>query len=363
VRYISLFSGIEAASVAWKPLGWEAVAFSEVDRFSCAVLAHRYPDVPNLGDICEIDWTPFHGSVDVIVGGSPCQSFSVAGDRKGLDDKRGNLMFEWIRAVREISPTWAVWENVPGVLSSNKGRDFGAFLGALEKLGYGFAYRILDSQFFRVAQRRRRVFVVAHAGGEWRSCAAVLFEPTSLFGDFKSSKEAREAIAKDTGCGIEGTVYPEVARTLTRRYDGSPCIDRGPNVVTYTVNGNIGERGSSVPAVCLQQSSGTRGFSVSDDVSPTLRGSCQTIVMESSQTNATVSVGVSPTLTASHDQPIVFDTTSVTNKVCGSNPKPGDPCHTLTAGAHPPLCISNPDGKEKGGAGVRQHIVRRLTPL
>jgi len=172
VRYISLFSGIEAASVAWHPLGWEPVAFAEIEPFPSAVLAHHYPDVPNLGDITTVDWSAYAG-VDVLVGGSPCQSFSVAGLRRGLADPRGNLALEYLRAVDAVRPRWVVWENVPGVLSVDGGRAFGAFLGGLAELGYGFAYRVLDAQYVRVQshtravpQRRRRVFDDDEGGDE-----------------------------------------------------------------------------------------------------------------------------------------------------------------------------------------------------
>lgn len=120
MRYISLFSGIEAASVAWEPLGWEPLAFSEIEPFPCALLEQRFPAVPNLGDITRIDWSPYRGTADVIVGGSPCQSFSIAGTREGLKGQSG-LMFEFIRAVREVLPRYFVWENVPGALSSEGG--------------------------------------------------------------------------------------------------------------------------------------------------------------------------------------------------------------------------------------------------
>ena len=120
MRYVSLFSGIEAASVAWGPLGWEPVAFSEIEPFCCRVLEERFPEVPNLGDVSAIDWSGYEGSVDVVVGGSPCQAFSIAGRREGLLDSRGRLMLEYVRAVREIRPRWVLWENVPGVLSQAK---------------------------------------------------------------------------------------------------------------------------------------------------------------------------------------------------------------------------------------------------
>lgn len=166
MRYISLFSGIEAATVAWEPLGWEPLAFCEIEDFPSAVLAHHYPDVPNLGDITKVNWKDViekHGRPDVVVGGSPCQSFSVAGGRASLDGE-SRLMFEYIRALREVRPAWFLWENVPGVLNT---RDdaFAQLLREVQDIGYGsVAWRVLDAQFFGVAQRRRRVFLVGHLG-------------------------------------------------------------------------------------------------------------------------------------------------------------------------------------------------------
>ena len=195
MKYLSLCSGIEAATVAWHPLGWEAVAYSEIERFPSEVLAHHYPNTPNLGDMTKFkEWTNV-SDVDLLVGGTPCQSFSVAGLRKGLDDPRGNLMLTYLAIADKYRPRWLVWENVPGVLSSNGGKDFGVFLGALGELGYGFAYRVLDAQYFGVAQRRRRVFVVGYLG-DWRRAAAVLFERHSLSGNPAPSRKKREYPAK-----------------------------------------------------------------------------------------------------------------------------------------------------------------------
>ena len=152
MRYVSLFSGIEAASVAWQPLGWEAVAFAEIDPFASAVLAERFPNVPNLGDVCKIDWEEIierYGPIDVICGGSPCQSFSIAGGRESLDGE-SRLMFEYIRAVQDVRPRWYVWENVPGVLNT-KDDAFGCFLDQMDEIGYSTAWRVLDAQFFGVA--------------------------------------------------------------------------------------------------------------------------------------------------------------------------------------------------------------------
>jgi DNA (cytosine-5)-methyltransferase 1 len=204
VRYLSVCSGIEAATVAWHPLGWEAAAFAEIEAFPAAVLAHHYPAVPNYGDMTKHkEWDL--GAIDLLVGGTPCQSFSVAGLRKGLDDPRGNLMLTYLAIADQRRPRWLVWENVPGVLSSNGGKDFGTFLGALAELGYGFAYRVLDAQFFGVAQRRRRVFVVGYLG-DWRPAAAVLFERESLRGDTAPSRKAGQKFAADFVPSVAGSL-------------------------------------------------------------------------------------------------------------------------------------------------------------
>ncbi len=188
--YGSVCSGIEAATVAAHPLGWRPAFFSEIEAFPRAVLQHHYPQVPLHGDFTTIRAGEY-AAIDVLVGGTPCQSFSVAGLRGGLDDDRGNLALEYLRLADRLRPRWLVWENVPGVLSSNGGRDFGSILGGLGELGYGFAYRVLDAQFFGLAQRRRRVFVVGYLG-DWRRAAAVLLERHSLSGNPAPSREARE---------------------------------------------------------------------------------------------------------------------------------------------------------------------------
>ncbi len=176
--YGSVCSGIEAASVAWHPLGWRASFLSEIEAFPRSVLAHHYPETPLHGDFTTISAGQYE-PIDLLVGGTPCQSFSIAGLRGGMGDGRGNLALEYLKLADRLRPRWLVWENVPGVLSTNGGRDFGSILGGMVELGYGFAYRVLDAQFFGVAQRRRRVFVVGYAG-DWRRAAAVLFERESL---------------------------------------------------------------------------------------------------------------------------------------------------------------------------------------
>jgi DNA (cytosine-5)-methyltransferase 1 len=208
MNYLSVCSGIEAATVAWHPLGWHAVGYSEIEPFPCAVLKHHYPSVPNHGDMTQHQGWPHETAVDLLVGGTPCQAFSVAGLRQGLADPRGNLTLVFLGIVAGYRPRWVVWENVPGVLSEKTGA-FGTFLGGLAKLGYGWAYRVLDAQYFGVAQRRRRVFVVGHLG-DWHRAAAVLFERESLSGNPPPRREKREGTAAGTTTGTLGSSHGNV---------------------------------------------------------------------------------------------------------------------------------------------------------
>jgi DNA (cytosine-5)-methyltransferase 1 len=253
IKFLSVCSGIEAASEAWGPLGWRAAALAEIDPFACYLLHHRHgagrplfmPDpaaanrlkdqrarkaalkavsalpeagvVPNFGDLEAFRKWP-DATIDLLVGGTPCQSFSVAGLRKGLDDPRGNLALVYLAIAERYRPRWIVWENVPGVLSSNRGRDFGAFLGALGELGYGWDYRVLDAQYIRtrrfpgaVPQRRRRVFVIGYLGS-WQRAAAVLFDAESLRGNSPPRREAGQGTAptisaRPSGGGGLGTDF------------------------------------------------------------------------------------------------------------------------------------------------------------
>jgi DNA (cytosine-5)-methyltransferase 1 len=231
MKFGSVCSGIEAASVAWHPLGWEAAWLSEIEPFPCALLAHHYPSVPNLGNMTSLPDRIRSGEVeapDLFCGGTPCQAFSVAGLRHSLDDARGNLSLTFceiadaIDSVRTI-PSVVFWENVPGVLNT-KDNAFGCFLGALAGeddalippggrwANAGFvdgakravAWRILDAQYFGVAQRRRRVFVVASARDDFDP-AAVLFEFDGVRRDTAPSREKRQEVAGTiTRCAFSG---------------------------------------------------------------------------------------------------------------------------------------------------------------
>jgi DNA (cytosine-5)-methyltransferase 1 len=251
MRYLSVCSGIEAVSVAWQPLGWRPVMFAEIDPFCCWLLRSRYRasrpvfmlsphdatdrkeakrsaaairnvvalpadgEVINAGDFTKIGAEDV-GAIDLLAGGTPCQSFSIAGKRAGLDDPRGNLTIEFARLADRLRPPWLVWENVPGVLSIDDGRTFGAFLGLLVQLGYGVAYRILNAQHFGVPQRRRRVFVVGCLGS-WRGAAAVLLDQHGLSGHPPPRREARQGAAGGVEVGPDGG----------RLTDTAPTIDRG----------------------------------------------------------------------------------------------------------------------------------------
>ena len=196
---------MEAATVAWHHMGWTPVGFSEIEPFPSQILKHHYPTIPNYGDLTKFkEWNIQPGSVNLLVGGTPCQAFSVAGLRKGLDDSRGNLALTFLALADHLRPKYILWENVPGVLSSNKGRDFASFIGALAQLGYGFAWRVCDAQYFGVPQRRKRVFLIAIEGaGNWRTAAEILFERKSLCGDIEESDQKGESITSDAGTSVE----------------------------------------------------------------------------------------------------------------------------------------------------------------
>lgn len=187
----TLCSGIEGAAVAAEPLDWRHAYCAEVDPFCCKLLQTHYPEVPNLGDILRSDCPP----VDVIIAGTPCQSFSVnTAGRGGLADPRGQLALRFVEILRESCPRWFVWENVPGVLSANRGRDFGAFCDAVAELGYSIAWRVLNATGFGVPQRRRRVFVVGHCSDFWQRPAAVLFDPEARQVDAGQARKGRAGV-------------------------------------------------------------------------------------------------------------------------------------------------------------------------
>ena len=233
MKYLSLFSGVGSEAIAWSHLSWECVANAETDSHASAVLKYHHPNTPNLGDVTRVNWEKYKGQVDLLIGGSPCQAFSLAGLRKGLDDERGNLALEYCHAVRTIKPRFFIWENVPGVLS-DKTNAFGSLLAGLlgedspllptksekwENAGFfigeecAIAYRVLNSQYFGVPQRRRRIYLL---GMYFRDCgglhtahwgdlsklagipAAILFEPESEGWDSKESEKSQSPNSRAT---------------------------------------------------------------------------------------------------------------------------------------------------------------------
>lgn len=201
MTYLSVCSGIEAVSVAWESLGFKPIGFSEIEPFPCELLKQKYPNVKNYGDITQYEkWNI--GQFDILAGGTPCQSFSIAGKRGGTADERGALMYAYLGIVEAYRPRWIIWENVPGVLSSNSGYDFTSFLAGLEKCGYGWAYRVLDAQYFGVPQRRRRVFVVGHSDNRTDLAAKVLFEQQGVCGNIAAGSETQKEATAVIGKGI-----------------------------------------------------------------------------------------------------------------------------------------------------------------
>jgi DNA (cytosine-5)-methyltransferase 1 len=292
---MTVCSGIGAPEVSAPWIDWRYQ--SEIEAFPSAVLAHRFPDAVNLGDMTRFQEWP-DATVDVLCGGTPCQSFSVAGLRKGLDDPRGDLMLTFLAIARRYRPRWIVWENVVGVLSSNGGRDFGTFLGGLGECGFGFAYRVLDAQYTRahgfpraVPQRRRRVFVVGYLG-DWRRAAAVLFDGESLRGNPPPRREAQQSLASRTSRGADGS-----------------CA-----VIAY---------GIQAGALRENPDSGPDGVGVQEGHAYTLEARAEV-------------------------QAVAFDPNQVTSKANRSIPR-GDVLHTLPATAAPPHLAS-------------PWAVRRLTP-
>lgn len=323
IRYGSVCSGIEAATAAWHPLIWQPQFFSEIEAAPRAVLSHHYPEVPLHGDFTTIQDGQY-GAIDLLVGGTPCQSFSVAGLRGGLADDRGNLALQYLRLAQRLRPRWLVWENVPGVLSSAGGRDFGAILGGMVELGYGFAYRVLDAQYVRVdgfgravPQRRRRVFVVGHLG-DWRRAAAVLLERASLRGDLAPRRDAGAGTAVGALAGTspgggwrlgadEAAAGQLVAHSLRGEgFDASEDgTGRGTPIVPVAFGGND-----------------TRGpISVATAVNAH-GGPCGRMDFES-------------------ETFIAFDTTQIISAANRCNPQAGDPCRPLAAGAHTPAIAFN----------------------
>lgn len=392
LRFGSFCSGIGAPEAAWVPLGWTPQFFAEIEPFPCAVLAHHYPEVPNFGDMTAIDPAQLPDA-DCWVAGTPCQAFSVAGLRGSLSDERGNLTLHFVKLIHARNPRIVVWENVPGVLSTQD-NAFGCFLAGLvgeaEPLVCGegswpdagmvagpvrsAAWRILDAQYFGLAQRRRRVFVVSFRTGDRLNPGAVLFEPESLRRDTPPSREAGARVA---GCFA--------ARTGGGGGFGKDFESDGGLVPAYQCHGsNVGPMGhlragngneaGGVPflPVPIDMRQASRGATMTNNRG---EGACSggapgTGIGEPGDPAPSVSLSHPPAVAAyftprvirnshtsnqvgikdgdvvdclSTDGPgaIAFDTTQITSDKNFSSPKPGDPCHPLSESAHPPAVAFN----------------------
>ncbi len=358
MRYLSVCSGIEAASVAWHHLGWQPVGFSEIEPFPAAVLAHRFPNIPNFGDMTQHEQWPLRpGSIDLLVGGTPCQSYSVAGLRQGLADPRGSLMLTYLAIADRLRPKWIVWENVPGVLSSNGGRDFGTFLGSLVQLGYGFAYRVLDAQYVRVGgwpravpQRRRRVFVVG-CSGDWAAAGEVL----ALAEGLQRNLEARRAKGKGVAADSQGGVARCITTGEMKRQDYETCTMIAQPTAYRWQNDRDGLQQDDAVAA-LRASQGASGFHEMNhpviaqpvpfrDVSPTLTSRMQG------------SSGWAPVNEDAHlvGQPVPYDLFQITAPVNRQNRAPGDPCHTLAKDNAAHAAVAHAFYSTGGTHGVNQH--------
>lgn len=305
MRYLSVCSGIEAATVAWHPLGWTPLAFAEIAKFPRKVLAHHYPDVPLYGDFTLLRDQPWIGQADVLIGGTPCQSFSVAGLRGGLSDARGNLTLEFVRLANAVDdlrphddPATIVWENVPGVLSS-RDNAFGALLAGLGGCdapivntggwpGAGVvagprrivAWRVLDAQFFGVAQRRRRVFVLAVGRaapcGGWSAADALLPIESSLQRDLAESRATRKGTPRNAATGANPNDRAVGTMTFAGGNSAVSMTGQDASQGLYAISATLkaGKHGTQDPDretyVFGAQNSSTQGDSVSQTTCPTL---------------------------------------------------------------------------------------------
>ena len=345
-------SGIGAPESAWAPLGWRCAFMSEIEPFPRAVLAHYYPDVPLHGDFTTIqagDYEP----IELLCGGTPCQSFSVAGLRGGMADERGNLALEFLRLADRLRPRWVVWENVPGVRSSGGGRDFGAFLGGLGELGYGWAYRSLDAQYAGLAQRRERVFVVGYLG-DWRPAAAVLFEPASLRGDTAPRRETGEKVAPTVARGSPGGrtygLDADTADSLNASHTASGRQDfETETFIAHTLRGegfDASEDGTGrgVPLVCgTLTSNGDAHSGFKDEHGPVAFG-----WQNSASQGDSTSVLTFPTLDKSKTPAIAFNLAQITSAANRTRAELGLPASAMAKGSQMHMSL--------------MAAVRRLTP-
>ena len=378
MRYLSVCSGVGTDHVAWEGLGWECVGFAEIEPFPSAILAHRYPGVKNHGDFTTIP--AGIGPIDLLVGGTPCQSFSVAGQRAGLDDPRGNLTLEFARLARRLRARWIVWENVPGVLSSDGGRDFAAILTAFRECGYSVCYRVLDAQHYGVPQRRRRVFLVGHLGDDWRPSAEVLLEQASVPGNTPAGRTPGKEVAGTLGggsgsrgwnSGLDRTTFipvevdaGRVNGCLTTTY-GSKNYSNHEEVLSGSLVSGTWV-GDSVPEVApaLLQDCGTKYRS---DQMVLLGGDwwdgseTATTVDSTSNDHRMPDKGRLSAVIQTASLPMPFDLAQITSKLNYSQARPGDmvpPLNTV-AQMHVALAVRTAQ-TGANGIGVAEDVAHTL---
>ena len=358
MRYASVCSGVEAASLAWMPLGWEPIWFSEIEPFPCAVLKERFPGVQNLGDMTKIDGEKYAGTVDLLVGGTPCQGFSVAGKQGGLGDPRSALCLAYCRLLETMRPRWFVWENVPGVFSANRGEDLKAFLRKIDEIGYSCAWRVLDAQYIRVdgypravPQRRRRVFVVGYLG-EWRYPAEVLFEPGCLHRDSPPRREAGEETPGGAGRGAQAAGFRAMSIS----------------------NGQAGELGCANDSVaqtlhCMHDQQAILCYESSDRESAAHQ---HVIARATSQGNAEIMENCCPTITeaagtsGNKQQIVCYENHAQDSRVKEIDCAPVLSAKAGTGGNNLPLVASFMSGQGSRAGGIafsESATVRRLLPV
>lgn len=367
IRCLSVCSGIEAWSCAVEGMdGYSVSALSEIEPFPCAVLAERYPFVPNLGDMTKINGWAMRGQIDLLVGGTPCQGFSVAGLRGGLNDPRSGLAGHYVRLAAELRVPWLLWENVPGALSTSGGADFRAFVSALDELGYGLAWAVLDAQWFGVAQRRKRLFLVGRLG-DWRGPGQVLFEPSRVRRNPPARRRKGEGDAPRAEGGAGAGCQPEVSGTITaigsgvqsvgnRSLDGFTVLGQ-PNETAPAVTASgaafarTGQHGTEVDALVIQP----------NEVSATLCASGAGTDRPSAQCSQEGFCVVAPL-----DLRNALRDPSREKRTGAGFGEPGDPANTLTSESVPgvaPLDLRHllRDDASFGGLGLPNEPVGSLT--
>ena len=347
IRCLSVCSGIEAWSCAVEGMdGYAVSALSEIEPFPCAVLAERYPFVPNLGDMTKINGWAMRGQIDLLVGGTPCQGFSVAGLRGGLDDPRSGLAGHYVRLAAELRVPWLLWENVPGALSTSAGGDFRAFVSALDELGYGLAWAVLDAQWFGVPQRRQRLFLVGRLG-DWRGPGAVLFEPGRVCRNPPARRSKREGDPSpaEGGAGAGSreenvVVFAQNQREEVRMLDvpGALAAEPGMHQQSYVVQN-----------VCPTMTSSGAGFARVDGRA---EHDCGTLVVQPNEVSpAITSSGAAFSRTGQHGTEVdalVVQPNVVSATLCASG-----------AGTDRPSA----QGSQEGFCVVDGPLPRRLTPV